>query len=89
MSLKPAIGKEWLKKWKTDVYPHDYVIMRGKKMKPPRYYDNLLSDEALDAIKASRKESAELHADNNTSARLLVREEIQLRKQNQLRRTEQ
>lgn len=89
MSLKPAIGKEWLKKWKTDVFPHDYVIMRGKKMKPPRYYDNLLSEEALAAIKASRKESAELHADNNTSARLLVREEIQLRKQNQLRRTEQ
>lgn len=90
MSLKPAIGKRWLQKWNTDVYPHDYVILNGKKLKPPRYYDNLvpdiLSETVLGDIKEMRKQAAELHSENNTSARLAVREEIQLRKQDQLRR---
>jgi hypothetical protein len=51
MSLRPmsgikgepgGIASEWFKKYKTDVYPHDYVIVRGQKMKPPKYYDKLL-----------------------------------------------
>ena len=89
MSLKPAIGKRWLEKWKTDVYPHDYVIVNGKKCKPPKFYDNMLTDGELDAIKDMRREAADLHADNNTEARLAIREELQIRKQNQLRRNQQ
>ena len=86
MSLKPAIGKRWLQKWKKDVYPHDYVIMNGKKLKPPKFYDNLLTEDELISIKEMRKETALLHEDNNTEARLAVREELQKRKQNELRR---
>jgi uracil-DNA glycosylase len=77
MSLKPAIGKNWLEKWKTDVYPHDYVIINGKKVKPPRYYDNLLTDPELEAIKEKRKENApDLHSD-----RLAAGDYIQHQKQ--------
>ena len=40
MSRRPGgLGAEWLKKYKTDVYPGDFVVVRGKKMKPPKYYD--------------------------------------------------
>jgi hypothetical protein len=39
MSLKPGIGYEWYKQYTTDVYPHDYVVVRGKKVKPPKFYD--------------------------------------------------
>lgn len=43
MSLKPGIGSGWFDKFNSDVYPHDYVVMNGKKVKPPRYYDKLYS----------------------------------------------
>ena len=90
MSRNPGIGKPWIEKWKMDVYPHDYVIVNGRKMKPPKYYDNLFeklcSWSELSDILEIRKERALEHADNNTDERLAVREEIQQLKQKQLRR---
>jgi hypothetical protein len=41
MSLKPGIAYGWIKKYMADVYPHDYVILKGKKRTPPRYYDRM------------------------------------------------
>jgi len=45
MSRKPGIGKSWYDKYKNDVYPHDFVILNGKKVRPPKYYDTLLDAE--------------------------------------------
>jgi hypothetical protein len=45
MSLKPGIGARWLEKYSTDVYPRDYVVIRGVKVKPPKYYDTLFERE--------------------------------------------
>lgn len=42
MSLKPGIGASWFKKYCDDVVHQDCVVVRGVKMKPPRYYDELL-----------------------------------------------
>lgn len=39
MSRRPGIGKRWLERYHTDVYPSDEVIVRGKQARPPRYYD--------------------------------------------------
>lgn len=39
---KGGIGHGWFMKYKTDVFPSDEVIIKGKRMKPPRYYDSLL-----------------------------------------------
>lgn len=39
MSLKPGIGSEWFDKFHKDVYPHDYVVVNGRKCVPPKYYD--------------------------------------------------
>lgn len=41
-SKKNPIGKRWIEKYYTDVYPHDYVVLDGKKLQPPRYYDDWL-----------------------------------------------
>lgn len=44
MSLKPGIGAGWLEKYRSDVYPHDHVIVKGRPVKPPRYYDKKYAD---------------------------------------------
>jgi len=39
MSRRPGIAAGWFEKYSSDVYPADLVVMRGKEMKPPKYYD--------------------------------------------------
>lgn len=79
MSRRPGIGAGWYKKYKTDVYPHDYVVVNGKKMKPPRYYDSLLESDnkgEFDKLKSDRRKAALLDAENQTYERLIVREKV-------------
>lgn len=90
MSRRPGIGKPWLEKYKTDVYPDDFVLVRGKKIKPPKYYDNLLSKQdpfMIDDVKERREKNGKLNSKNNTPQRLLVRETIQKLKAKLLKRT--
>lgn len=77
MSLKPGIGAGWLEKWESDVYPQDYVIVRGKKMKPPKYYDRRYSERApldFEAVQFARELEARSYAADRTDERLAVRE---------------
>ena len=83
-----GIGRPWLVKWKKDVYPHDYVVVNGKRCKPPAYYDTQMCPDLMEEIKSIRKERAAEHEDNNTPERLAVREEIQKIKQDRLLRRE-
>lgn len=60
MSRRPGIGSQWYKKYRSDVYPHDYVVVRDKKMKPPKFFDTLLEKEDPEmykAIKMARQDS--------------------------------
>ncbi|AXL14693.1 replication initiator protein [Microviridae sp.] len=89
MSRRPGIGKTWLEKYASDVYPNDTVIMNGKKMRPPKYYDQQFEQEEplpFKKIKAKRKTATRTHAANNTPARLKVREKVQITRLNQLPR---
>lgn len=75
-----GIGKGWFEKYSSDVYPSDFIIMEGKKMKPPKYYDRCLEEEAPEEyrkIRWSRITNAKLHAADNTSSRHRVRETVQ------------
>lgn len=90
MSLKPGIGAKWLEKYEKDVYPHDYVIVRGVKMKPPRYYDKRLKAlESLvsDVVAAGREKKAAAMSDECTVERLAVREKVAKARVSQLKRT--
>ncbi len=83
MSRKPGVGAKWLEKYATDVYPDDFVILKGKRMRPPRYYDQnleVLEPENYRKIQWTRKRNLRKHADNNTPERLEVREKIQRKK---------
>ena len=64
MSRRPGIGADWFKRFKSDVYPSDDVVIldgqRARHFPTPRYYDNLLgfSDpKLLDFIKQRRIDS--------------------------------
>lgn len=89
MSRRPGIGKLWYENFKGDVFPCDNVVIRGKVMKPPRYYDKQLelSDVQLFAkIKIDRKAKALQNAADNTTARLAVKETCKLAQFQQLKR---
>lgn len=90
MSRRPGIARDWYEKFKDDVFPHDFVVLKEKKLKPPKYYDKLLeqtSPSAAQKIKNLRKALASLHSENNTHERLLVREEVQHHKLKKLKRS--
>lgn len=81
MSRRPGIGADWFEKFKTDVYPSDSIVMRGRLMMPPPFYDKLLEkvDPALfERVKRDRKREAGDFYDNpdNRSGRLIVQDEV-------------
>ena len=89
MSLKPAIGLNWYKKYKNDVYPHDYVVLRGVKVKPPKYYDLLHKNNEpyeMEQILALREIGAKLNHEDNTFERLAVKEQVVKAKLRKLKR---
>lgn len=58
MSLKPGIGAEFYKRFPTDIFPHDRVILKGQSVGVPRYYSILLereNPELLERLKVARK----------------------------------
>lgn len=59
MSRNKGIGYTWFEKYKDDVFPHDYVVIRDNlKISPPPYYTDLLSEEERGVIKAQRAKNA-------------------------------
>lgn len=89
MSRRPGIGKTWLEKYKSDVYPSDEVIVNSKSTRPPRFYDYVLEatdPAALAKIKKQRVKKGRRHKKNNTPERLAIREHIQELKLKQLPR---
>lgn len=49
MSRRPGIGRPWFDRYKTEVFPRDSVVVRGKIVRPPRFYSEILkaTDEAM------------------------------------------
>jgi hypothetical protein len=91
MSRRPGIGRTWCDRYIDDVYPHDFVVVNGVKMRPPKYYDGVLATVRpyeFDEVKENRLINAEKHVDNNTTDRLKVREQVQLAKLSLLPRNE-
>lgn len=89
MSRRPGIGKGWYDEFKGDVFPCDNVVIRGKIMRPPRFYDKKLevdNPEMLASIKLKRKAKALAAADDNTAARLKAKETCKLAQFQQLKR---
>lgn len=78
MSRRPGIGRGWLDKYLTDIYPSDEMVVNGVVTRPPRYYDDLVgkySPGLLAGVKKKRMQQAEASPDNKGS-RAVVREAV-------------
>lgn len=79
MSLKPGIGADWADKYQSDIFPHGFVVARGQKMQPPKYYEkrfaklSAFGEEVLNEIKARRRALGERKRADGTDDRLEVR----------------
>jgi len=82
MSLKPGIGYQYYNKYKDDIYPHDYIIIRdGIKSKPARYYNKLYkksNPNEYEQIIKIRKDMLNKNWLDNTKQRLKVKLNIKL-----------
>lgn len=63
MSLRSAIGKEWITKYHSDIYAgnKDLIRIKNRKMKPAKYYDKIydsINPQHLEEIKKLRVENA-------------------------------
>lgn len=80
MSRRPGIGKGWFEKYQEETYRDDFIVLNGKKMRPPKFYDGqfeIIDPVSLEKIKSARKNKAKLHKENNTLRRLQDRETVQ------------
>lgn len=85
MSLKPAIGQGYFDKYEPEIFPSDFVVSRGKKMQPPKFYLKKLettNPELYKKVKRQRLVRSVQNAENQTTERLAVREEVATAKLN-------
>ena len=75
-TMSNGLGKDFIKKYQSDVYPQDKMIVNGMEMRPPRYYDDFyekINPDSMEAIKQKRTEEFQRYAGDNTRARLAQR----------------
>lgn len=93
MSRRPGIGIEWYRKFQSDVFPADEVVIRGGiKCRPPRFYESKFevnNATTLQALKRKRKIRA-MRSPDNTTPRMIVRFDLKVieLKQAMIRRLE-
>lgn len=90
-SLKPAIGRTYLEKYKGYILDHDGVIVNGKKVKPPKYYDKLLSKDSPIQHENNlerRVTTGKKNASDNTPERLAVKEIVHAAQLTQKRKSQ-
>lgn len=84
VSRRPGIGRLWLDKHASFMRVHDFAIINGKKVRPPKYYDRIfdaVDPDACRKIKERRRQGGE-----KASAQLDAEDAkaIHLRKNNSL-----
>lgn len=93
MSRRPGIGFVWWEKFGLHAYSHDSVIINGREVTPPRYYDSkfeVVNPVQMAYLKARRRAvSRSVKSDNTRSlnGRLMVKEKLAVAKLAQKKRT--
>ncbi|AXH75660.1 MAG: replication initiator protein [Microviridae sp.] len=89
MSRRPGIGRNWIDQYGKYTYDHDHVIVNGRPVLPPRYYDTVyeITDvDKVEFVKRERRKNARTRKSDSTDARLRVRAQVKLAELNSLTR---
>lgn len=85
MSRRPGLGYKWFLKYMDEAYKADSVIVEGREVGVPRFYDVKFAEsfpERMKELKRERKRSALFdHPEELTKDRMLARERFELSKQ--------
>ncbi len=74
MSRRPGIGKRWFDEFKCEVYASDSVIVRGKEVRPPKFYDSMYEiGSPIDMARLRGKRKRSVNYDDQRSSRLLAK----------------
>lgn len=77
MSRRPGIGRNWIDKFKGEVYRDDSVIVNGHHCKPVRYYDDVMAkDEPVLVARLKRKRGRNIDVLEQSPDRLATREVV-------------
>jgi hypothetical protein len=89
-STRPGIGKAWFTRYKKQLKEGYIINTKGKRIKTPKYYDNIIDIINPDLAAAIKKERQELaKANPRTSDQLRQSEEILKRRLSKLKRDKQ
>jgi hypothetical protein len=83
MSRRPGLGSGYFLKYGSEVYRTDTVVMNGREIRPPRFYDvkyEVVDATRLRVLKRKRRRAAMLHKADSGTTRMRVREVVALRK---------
>lgn len=98
MSRRPGLGTTWYEKYKDDAFKFthskegrivdgsEFLVIDGRKVKPPQFYVNKLEEDYQKKLKRLRVLFSNRNKEDRTKARLAIREEIQLLRAKRLHR---
>lgn len=75
-SRRPGIADGFIKKYLTDVYPKDYTTLKGRKFRPPRFYDKKLQDINPDLLLKLKTERREKNIDYDCRRLSVINEKL-------------
>ena len=79
MSRRKGLGQTWFEKYASDVYPDDFVVVKGKKFRPPKYYDELLdriNPKMMEELKVQRQNVTKQKSKDETHERRKVKDKV-------------
>lgn len=77
MSLRSAIGRDWMRLYWSDVYPGGKVVVNGKEVRAPRYYDKMAKKlDCFIDVRDSRADMALYQARDSSPERLAVKAQV-------------
>lgn len=89
MSRRPGIGSGYYERFGGEVRAHDSVIVNGRPVRPPRFYDTrfeAIDPAGFESVKLRRRRFASLLRSDNTPDRRRVKEVLALKRSHALRR---
>lgn len=79
MSRRPGIGSDWYEKFSSDVFPTDSVVLKGREIRPPRYYtDKYTKDNFMASVELKNKRISTMKRFDKdyTRDKLIARERV-------------